>query len=103
MSYDAEQHRLIFAYTGNIIFEKIDPNLLRTSTFSESFPGNIELGPNDKAKSFTGDITRLNIWSKAMKTDQIKIKSFCDGWEDNIAVAGDPDLLEWELNMMELK
>ena len=97
MSYDSEQHRVIFAYNGIILFEKTDPNLLGASTFSESFPGNIELGPSNKYESFTGDITRLNIWSRAMKTDQLKIKSSCDGFEDIIAEVGDPDLLNWEL------
>ena len=97
VSYDSEQHRVIFAYNGHIIFEKIDPNLLGVSEFSDGFPGNIELGAKAKAKSFTGDITRLNMWSKSMSANELKIKSSCDGLENNIVVVGDPDLIDWEM------
>ena len=96
MSYDSEQHSVIFAYNGHIIFEKTDPLRLGVSNFSKNFPGNIILGLKDKSKSFTGDITRLNVWSKALTASQLKIKSSCDGMDDSLPEVGDPDLLDWE-------
>ena len=83
------------------MFEKTDQKL-GVSNFSENFPRNIILGLKDQSKSFTGDITRLNVWSKAMTASQLKIKSSCDGMDDSLPEVGDPDLLDWETTEWEI-
>ena len=102
VSYHSQEHRVIFAYNRQIIFNKTDHLLLGPANFSSSFPGNIVLGPRDKSFTFGGDITRLNVWGKALTASQLKIKSSCDGEDDKIQEVGDPDLLDWERTEWEM-
>ena len=96
MSYNAVDHEVTFAFNGEVIFEKKDPTLLGGTTFSKDFPSNIMIGFKEKAYTFTGDITRLNIWSQPFSNEQLKIKSSCDGLDDELQDVGVPDLLNWE-------
>ena len=102
MSYEASDHHIIFAYNGDIIFEKKDPKLLGGEELSNSFLSSIMLGEKDDFYTFRGDITRLNIWGKALSKKQLKVKSSCDGLDDNLLEVGDPDLVNWEETKWEI-
>ena len=92
-SYDSNTHELAFAYQGHIMLNKTDPILQADSQFSQNFLQNIVLGMKNSDATFSGAITRLNIWSSPMSLDRLGSESGCNG---KSSVMGTPDLLAWE-------
>ena len=62
-SYNSGTHEVAFAYQGEIMLNKTDSVLHAESQFSENFLQKIVLGLKNSDATFSGAITRLNIWS----------------------------------------
>ena len=92
-SYDTTTHKLAFAYQGQIMLNKTDPILQADSQFSQNFLQKIVLGMKSSDATFSGAITRLNIWSSPMSMERLESESGCNG---ESSVMGTPDLLAWE-------
>ena len=92
MSYEDAENKIMFAFNGYIMLEKKDP-LLKNENISRNFLNNIALGHKGPLLTFSGDITRLNIWSKTLPKHILERMTSCDGMPSD---GGDPDLLNWQ-------
>ena len=96
-SYKSSNHKLLFVYQGEILLTKEDPAGQSGSKFTPELLSKLELGRKDGRWKFAGEITRLNIWSTAMGSDQLKRETSCCTSEPcQSGKLPKPDLLDWE-------
>ena len=96
-SYASSTNTVSFAYKGEMMFTKADP-LQQDSSFTQNFLQSLVLGLKTASDTLVADITRLNIWSKAMDAGRLTSESACEGEASKF---GTPDLLAWELSRWE--
>ena len=90
ISFDSNTQAIIVVFRGLILVdeETIYPN----RTFSQDFLKYLSIGERDSYYHFSGEITRLNIWSKVVDKELLVNISNCD--DSNLQ--GLPDVLNWE-------
>ena len=95
LSCNSSTQELLFVYQGEILLVKED--LSWDSKFTPELLQKLELGRKDGRWMFTGEITRLNIWSSAMGQEQLKRESSCCTSEPcQSGKLPKPDILDWD-------
>ena len=96
-SYKSSTHELLFVYQGEVLLVKEDLTPQMDSKFTPELLQKLQLGRKDGRWKFSGEITRLNIWSSAMGREQLKRETSCCTSEPcQSGKLPDPDILDWE-------
>ena len=94
-SHKSSTHELLFVYQGKVLLTKKD--LVPDRAIKPELLQNLELGRKDGRWKFTGEITRLNIWSSAMGGEELKQETSCCTSEPcQSGKLPKPDILDWE-------
>ena len=78
LSYDAGTSNVIIAHNGEIVFTKQDP-LQAEVPFTSNYLRGLPLGLSNDGNSFTGELTRLDIWFIALPSEVLVARSRCEG------------------------
>ena len=94
-SYESSTLELRFLYQGETLLSTKEAQI--KSEFTPDFLQNLELGIKAGRNKFTGEITRLNIWSWAIGEEKLKRETSCCTSEPcQSGKLPTPDLLDWE-------
>ena len=90
LSYDNKTQAFILAFRNQILVEEI--NSFPNRTLSEDFLKYLYLGEKDSLFHFSGDMTRINIWSKVI--DKATLMNITNCQEPSYTEL--PDILNWD-------
>ena len=90
ISYDIKTQEFILAFRNRLLVEEV--NFVPNRTLPEDFLKYLSLGEKTSMFQFSGDLTRINIWSKAIDKETLKDITNCQ----DPSYKELPDILNWD-------
>ena len=90
ISYDIKTQEFILAFRNRLLVEEV--NFVPNRTLPEDFLKYLSLGEKTSMFQFSGDLTRINIWSKVIDKETLKDITNCQ----DPSYKELPDILNWD-------